>query len=71
MRFDDRDFRVDDRLVQLEYEPITKTYTGRSVSAKISYKLDGGQFGIDDGYYVLGLDQMTHHNREEMVDDDR
>lgn len=30
-------------------------YTGAIFEAKITYKLDGGQFGIEEGYCILGI----------------
>lgn len=61
-RRDDRDFRVGDYLDLIEYDmndgaEMGLHTTGRSVMKRISYKLDGGQFGIEAGHCVLGLEE--------------
>lgn len=58
VRFDDRKFEVGDTITLLEYNEKQNTYTGRSLGATISYKLDGGQFGLQEGYCVLSLDNI-------------
>lgn len=55
VRKNDRDYRVGDLLIQREYDKDGRTFTGRYVRAIISYKLDGGQFGVEPGYCVLAL----------------
>ena len=55
VRKDDRNFQVGDKLVLTEWDPVKQDYTERGLGAEISYKLPGGQFGIEEGYCVLGL----------------
>lgn len=55
VREDDRDFDLGDRLLLREWDPQIKSYTGRKVICEITYKLDGGAFGIEEGFCVLGL----------------
>jgi hypothetical protein len=55
IRKNDRDFNVGDELVLQEYEPTNDMYSGRSVKRTVTYVLNGGSFGIDKGYCVLGL----------------
>ncbi len=55
VRKDDRNFQVGDKLHLLEYDPKYDKLTGRFLFKKISYKLTGGSFGIQEGFCVLGL----------------
>ena len=55
VRKNDRDYQVGDELILDEWDPITQKYTERLIIMHISYILHGGQFGIAEGYCVLGL----------------
>lgn len=55
VRKNDRDFKVGDTLVLKRYDPIKQEYTGRSTIRRIAYILHGGQFGIEQGYCILGI----------------
>lgn len=55
VRFNDRDFRVGDALLLREYEPESEQYSGRTVERWVSYLLQGGAFGVEEGWCVLGL----------------
>ena len=55
VRFDDRNFNVGDTLVLQEYDPISLTYTGRSITKKVTHILNGGMYGIKDKYVVMSL----------------
>jgi len=55
VRYDDRGFAVGDVLILKEYDPVNETHTGNEVQRRITYKLEGGQFGIEKGFCVLGL----------------
>lgn len=55
VRLDDRNFKVGDGLWLKEYNPKKESYTGNKVYRIITYKLKGGQFGIQEGFCVLGL----------------
>lgn len=59
IRKNDRDFQVGDVLVLLEYDIDKKEYTDRVVSKKISYILPGGQFGVEEGYCIMGLKNLV------------
>lgn len=56
VRKDDRLFDVGDILELLEYDPYEKTFSGRKIFAKITYKLSGGKFGVEVGFCVLGFE---------------
>lgn len=58
VRINDRNFKVGDVLWLQEYKPETKEYTGRDKKFTITYVLEGGQFGIEKGYCVMGLDSF-------------
>lgn len=55
VRKDDRNFQVGDILHLHEYDPDVNDYSDRVCHRKITYKLEGGNFGIEKGYCVLGL----------------
>lgn len=60
VRRDDRDYKVGDLLIQREYDKDGRTWTGRRVRGRITYKLAGGQFGIEPGFCVLSLDTLNN-----------
>lgn len=67
VRRNDRDFDVGDLLVLRMWDPHSKLYiTGNNeydrsemqaarIHAEITYVLQGGQLGIEEGYCVIGL----------------
>ncbi len=55
VRKNDRNFRVGDRLDLMEYNPNLNDYTGRHTHRFITYILKGGEFGIEEGFCVMGL----------------
>ncbi len=55
----DRDFKVGDTLLLQEYDPEKKEYTGEEVYARVTYILQGGNFGIEEGYVVMGIQDRT------------
>lgn len=57
-RYNDRDFKVGDYLNLREWLPNIKKYTGRSLFFGIVYMIQGGQFGIPEGYCIM---QLTEH----------
>lgn len=52
----DRDYKVGDTLYLQEWDPGAQDFTGRITWAEITYVLHGGQFGIEAGWVVLGLE---------------
>lgn len=54
VRKNDRNFKVGDRLKLIEY-PSNKP---RFVLKDVKYILEGGQYGIEKGYVVLGLKEI-------------
>lgn len=57
VRFNDRDFQVDDVLHLREFDPTESSYSGRECRRRISCILTDERFGIQTGACVLGLDQ--------------
>jgi len=55
IRKNDRDFKVGDILILEEWDDIKETYTGHFIYMRVGYILKGGQFGIEDGYVVMTL----------------
>lgn len=63
VRKNDRGFQVGDEILLHEFVPqnyyedqvIDEYYTGQVCHRKITYVLPGGQFGIEPGYVVIGL----------------
>ena len=63
VRRDDRGFQKGDILHLVEYDPKKVEpfrLTGNVEQLLISYVLTGGQFGIESGYVVLGLQKFDH-----------
>ncbi len=55
IRIDDRGFQVGDFLMLREYNIDKKEYTGHTIMREISCIIEGGQFGIENGYCAMGL----------------
>lgn len=65
VRWNDRDFKVGDELMLEEFDPAEDYddtgrghYTGSVCLRKVTYILEGGQFGVEPGYVVLGLKKI-------------
>lgn len=62
----DRDFRIGDRLNLRLWE--RDGYIAHAdQKVRVTYVLDGGQFGIEPGYVVLGI-ELIHHLDEDLSD---
>jgi len=55
VRLFDRPFKVGETLLLQEFDPSTGQYTGDELERVITYILEGGKFGIEAGYVVMGL----------------
>ena len=66
VRRDDRGYQVGDLLMLREYLPLANHLTGRYVRAVVNYKLThaDGDFGLRDGFCVLGIDTMNNFFEE-------
>lgn len=58
IRKNDRGFQVGDVLVLQEYDPETKCYSGHEITCDVEWLLEGGQFGLEEGYVCMSLDNM-------------
>ena len=54
IRVNDRNFKVQDSLYLREYDPKSKTYTGRSAVKRITYMIQG-EFGLPENLCVMQL----------------
>ena len=61
----DRDFRVGEVLLLQRWEPEIGDYTRdgsghpATVAKRVTYLLPGGQFGIEPGFVVMGIADVT------------
>lgn len=55
VRKDDRDFQTGDELRLREWDPNTKTYSGRELFRMVGYILRGPAFGIEPGHCVMAI----------------
>ena len=65
VRFDDRNYQIGDTVRLLDYDPDTNTFSDKTIRADISYKLEGGHFGVEKGYCVLSLSQISNWRIDE------
>jgi hypothetical protein len=59
VRENDRNFQVGDVLLLREYEPESEQYTGKTLTRWVSYVLQGGVFGIQPNWCVLGFSDQA------------
>lgn len=55
VRRNDRNFQVGDLIVFREWYAVRQQFTGRAFTKKITFALDGGRYGIEEKFVVLGL----------------
>ena len=55
VREKDQNFLLGDILVLREFDPDSGEYTGQTINRWVSYVLEGGLFGIQPGWCVLGF----------------
>ncbi|MES2730070.1 MAG: DUF3850 domain-containing protein [Pseudomonadota bacterium] len=70
IRKNDRNFQVGDRLILTGIEPAVDKYsipqmTGHFIECAVTYVLPGGQFGLADGFVVLGIEALFEWKPEE------
>jgi hypothetical protein len=54
-RVNDRGYQLGDTLHLREYDRATGAYTGRWVSRRVTYLLQGGTYGLPDDLCVMSL----------------
>jgi len=55
LRKNDRGYNVGDTLILKEYDNEVNAYTGRLTDCTVEYILHGGQFGLEEGYVIMGI----------------
>lgn len=55
VRKNDRDFQVGDYLMLQDWDPVKFNYTGRVLLVQVTYKMDGGSFGLEPGYCIMSI----------------
>lgn len=55
LRKNDRDFKVGDELLLECYDGKKNKYLNASTKVKVTYILEGGSFGLEKGYVILGI----------------
>ena len=56
----DRGFQAGDELLLREFDPVTKKYTGRAVTASITNLMTARpEWGLMDGYVILSLGNVV------------
>lgn len=51
----DRDYRVGDQILSRRFDPDVKDYTGEVDKFEITFMLVAGQYGVPDGFCVMGV----------------
>ena len=61
LRKNDRNFKVNDKLILQEYDSKTEVYSGREIHCKISYIVkDCPDYGVLNGFAVLSLSSIKN-----------
>lgn len=56
-RKNDRNYQVGDTLRLLRWSPVSKLYTGEEMCRQVTWMLDGGRFGVPEGYCIMSLSE--------------
>lgn len=56
----DRPFKIGETLLLQEWDNNLDEYTGDEAKFQITYILEGGQFGIESGYVVMGIKELVN-----------
>jgi len=55
LRKNDRNYNVGDILILEEWDSELRDYSGRRISKKVEYILEGGSLGLEKGYVIMAL----------------
>jgi hypothetical protein len=58
IRYNDRDYEVGD-ILNLNVIDSDFNYTGDKISVRVNYIMDGGKFGVEMGYIVMGISKIN------------
>lgn len=64
IRYNDRDFQVGDDLLLRAYDAEKPEYTGDWSLVRVGYILTDKQYGMQDGYVIMAIKQITHGVRD-------
>lgn len=59
IRRDDRGFAVGDHLLLQEWDPATKTFSGRMILGEVTYMTPPGQWGLPDDLCILSVSVLN------------
>lgn len=57
----DRPFKQGELLLLQEWDNVNNCYTGREAEKRITYILEGGIFGLMEGYCCMGLEDENRY----------
>lgn len=57
----DRPFKVGDTIILQEYDNEKSEYSGKELIMAITYILQGGAFGIESNFCVIGIKQVDNY----------
>lgn len=60
-RKNDRDYRVGDFLLEREYNPEDKTYSGREIIEEVLWILEGGQYGVPADCVIMSTKEISRN----------
>ena len=55
LRKNDRYFKVGDTLTLQKYCPNEEKYLGWEITVEVTYILEGGNFGLEEGFVIMGF----------------
>ena len=55
VRKNDRNYMIGDILYLREWDNLKQDYTGAWIEMRVTYILNGGQFGVESGHCVMSL----------------
>lgn len=60
-RYNDRDFKVGDKLLLREWDPITEKYSGCSILVEVTYLLCG-KYGIPEDFCAMNISPERNYD---------
>jgi hypothetical protein len=54
-RLDDRAYNVGDTLTLMEWDPETRSFSGRVARVRVTYLTRGPEFGVSPGYIAMSI----------------
>ncbi len=55
LRKNDRPFKVGDKLLLQEWDPVQGIWTGNESTFIVTYILEDPKFGLEEGYCIMGI----------------